>query len=102
MNEHGKSKSKLSLQKALNIFLASLTFILLQYMLACWTLSFKSNVLSIFYLVINFIVINELWRHLSRTLNSKFLCFIILAVNVFIVAMILLIFGYFPVSTTLH
>lgn len=77
-------------------------FIVTQYMLACFYLSFATNIFSIILMVCNAGVIMNFWMELSRTINSKIVKGVILFAGIVAVGFILIVCGYFPVSTVLQ
>lgn len=77
-------------------------FVFIQYILACFYLSFQNNFLSIFLVAGNAGVIMHLWEYLSHGIESKIIKCTILLVSIIIVGAILLLCGYFPVSTALR
>lgn len=95
-------KEKNIIKASVEIFCQLSIFVLVQYILACFYLSFKNNILSIIFMVCNTGVLIQTWEYLSRVVESKVIKSIVLFAGVIIVGGILLLYGYFPVSTTLQ
>lgn len=93
---------KNSFSKTTDIIFQICLFIVIQYMLACFYLSFATNIFSIVLMVCNAGVIMNFWMELSRTINSKVIKCVILFASIVVIGFILIVCGYFPVSTVLQ
>ena len=96
------NERKKTFSKTTDIICQICLFIVIQYMLACFYLSFATNIFSIVLMVCNAGVIINFWMELSRTINSKVVKCVILFASIVVIGFILIVCGYFPVSTVLQ
>ena len=76
-------------------------YVLIQYILACFYFSFHAHVLSIFLIILNTSMITLFREGMARIVKSPLICYAFLILSIAIVAILLLVYGYFPVSTVL-
>lgn len=95
-------REKKSKKSIVDILFQVCMFILIQYMLACFCFSFKTHILNIIFLTCNAGVIMRFWEELSHIVENKILKCTIVCASIIVVGFILIICGYFPVSTTLR
>ena len=95
-------EGKKTTKNILDIFSHFCMFIFIQYMLACFYLSFTAHILNIVFLTCNAGVIINFWVELSRIIKNKILRYSIICLSIVAVGLILLLWGYFPVSTALR
>ena len=95
-------EGKKTTKNILDIFSHVCMFIFIQYMLACFYLSFTAHILNIVFLTCNAGVIMNFWVELSRIIKNKILKYSIICISIIVVGFILVIWGYFPVSTALR
>ena len=95
-------EGKKTTKNILDIFSHVCMFIFIQYMLACFYLSFTAHILNIVFLTCNAGVIINFWVELSRIIKNKILRYSIICLSIVAVGLILLLWGYFPVSTALR
>lgn len=86
----------------IDIICQACMFVLIQYMLACFYFSFMTHILSIVLMIGNASVIMYFWRELSLIIDNKIIKCAIVFASIIAVGFILIICGYFPVSTTLR
>lgn len=77
------------------------TYVLIQYILACFYFSFHAHVLSIFLVMLNTSMITLFREGMTRIVKSPLISYAFLILSIAIVAILLLVYGYFPVSTVL-
>ena len=95
-------RGKKTTKNIVDIFCQVCMFIFIQYMLACFYLSFTAHILNIVFLTCNAGVIMNFWVELSRIIKNKILKYSIICISIIVVGFILVILGYFPVSTALR
>ena len=95
-------EGKKTTKNILDIFSHVCIFIFIEYLLACFLLSFTAHILNIFFLTCNAGVIINFWVKLSRIIKNKIIIYSIICLSIVVVGLILLLWGYFPVSTALR
>ena len=95
-------RGKKTTKNIVDIFCQVCMFIFIQYMLACFYLSFTAHILNIVFLTCNAGVIMNFWVELSRIIKNKILKYSIICISIIVVGFILVIWGYFPVSISLR
>jgi hypothetical protein len=95
-----KLKKKNIFNIILDIMCQVCFFVFIQYILACFYLSFKNHILNIIFVIGNAGVIIHFSGYLSRIIENKIVKILIILVGIIIVGLVLLLHGYFPVSTT--
>lgn len=76
----------------------SVKFMLQQYLLACFYLSFFRNWLSIALLLLNIQIIGDFHKRLMQIMGKDIIADIVEVLCIALVGMILIKFGYYPVS----
>ena len=79
----------------------SVKFMLQQYLLACFYLSFFRNWLSIVLLMLNIQIINDFHNKLVELVDKKSMVYVIELLCVVLVGLTLVKFGYYSVSNVL-
>lgn len=87
--------------KVLEGILQSVKFTLEQYMLACFYLSFFQNWLSIVLVILNVQIIRDFHKKLVRITGKNIVADAVELLCVVLVGLILIEFGYFPISNAL-
>ena len=82
--------------------LQSAKFIFEQYMLAYFYLSFFRNWLSIALLLLNIQIISDFHKRLMQIMGKEIIADTVEVVYIALVGMILIKFGYYPVSNILN
>lgn len=86
------------IEKIMDVISQLAAFVLAQYLLACFYLSFTAHIFSILLLAGNAYMIQIFWENLSRITENRAVKCGILAAGILATGAFLLIFGYFPVA----
>lgn len=77
-----------------------LMFIFIQYLLACFYFSFHSHPFSVIFTAVNITTILQFRINLKNVFKSALIPYIFLILGIIIVGAVLVLYGYFPISTT--
>lgn len=83
------------------IFVELLNFVIIQYLLACFLISFKTSIISIFLYGTKVFVMSKYWSTIENMLDHRLGKFLLFFISVIIYITLLALFGYFPISLTL-
>ena len=89
------NKQSRSIIKVLDIFIESVNFIVISYLLLSVMYAFKTNVLWVLFFATNVWLVQKYWHILRSALGKRILCFSIIAASLLVLAGVFLIFGYF-------
>ena len=94
-------KQKRILTMILEIIGNLLMFIFIQYLLACFYFSFHSHPFSVILMAISIATILQFRTNLESVFKSALIPYVFLILGIIIVGVMLVLYGYFPVSTVL-
>lgn len=95
-------KEKPTKRGTVDIIISVCAFVFVQYLLACFNLSFRGHIFGALILACNTSTIVWLWGELSKGIESKPAKCAIVGAGILAVGALLLTVGYFPISTALQ
>lgn len=84
--------------KSLEIAAESVSFLLVQYFLACFMLSMRAGFVYIIVFAANVFIFTKYGETLARLTDNRMLCAVVFAAYLAALAASVYFFGYFPVS----
>lgn len=98
MNNNGQS----GLTKVFDVLVEVFNFIVIQYLLACSLISFKSSFLVVILFATNVFYITKHWECLKKYIDKQIWQYLIFIFSIVVVVIVLVYYGYFPISTTME
>lgn len=84
----------------INVFFKTLTFIFTIYLISCFLISFRQNLLKVLISCVNISVMASYKARIEKYVGSR-VSYLLLFVSVILIAFIIYTFGYFEVSNTI-
>ena len=98
MSKNEKAKNII---KTLDIFLDSISFVSIQYILLCCMYAFRTNIVYVFFFALNISIISKHWTNLKNAIPNKMIFVFVFALNFIVLAGFMLLFGYLEISPML-
>lgn len=97
----GDDRQMTKMTNRFDIFVEAFNFIVIQYLLACGLISFRTNFLMVILFATNVFTITKYWGYLEKSIEKRIWQYLIFVISIAVVAILLICFGYFPISVTI-
>lgn len=93
-------ENKNEIEKNINVFFETLTFIIILYLISCFLISFHQNILKVLFSCVNISVMASYKARIEKYMGSV-VAYLLLFASVILITFIIYTFGYFEVSNTI-